>query len=110
MTGGRLGLRTGYLTSICASGRLSVNHLTVIDQTLSPNATFSAANGSKASDNSTISGIGPGSSILFLLYSGSGGCYSDEEHLAMFQVKGRPHFKTVVGKTAVARLLFALNL
>ena len=79
------GSLVGYMTSVCAAGSdPSVNHLFVIDATLSPNAEHTF-NPNTDSDADSVAGIGAGSPILYILYSStSGGCHSDEEHRAIF--------------------------
>ena len=75
----------GYRTTVCAaSGDPSVNHLFVIDASLSPQA-LHTVDASTDSDGDEVSGIGVRSPILYLLYSSqSGGCYTDSEHRAVF--------------------------
>merc|ERR1711990_586778 len=46
---------TGYMTSVCAAGDPSVNHLFIIDSTVSPSATHTYDTGTN-SDNDSVSG------------------------------------------------------
>ena len=72
------------MTSVCAANDPSVNHLFVIDSSMSPAAshTFNTATDS---DDDSVSGIGRGSPILYILYaSGSGHCHSNAEHEQIF--------------------------
>ena len=65
------------MTSVCNANAPSVNHLFIIDSSLSPGAvhTFDPDTNS---DDDEVSGIGVGSPILYLLYSStSGGCHSE---------------------------------
>jgi len=80
------GSLTGYMTSVCTAGAdPSVNHLFVIDRTLSPHAAHNY-NAATDSDADGVSGIGPGSPVLYILYSStSGGCHSDAEHRVIFE-------------------------
>ena len=76
---------TGYMTSVCAAGDPSVNHLFIIDGTLSPSASHTFSTNTD-SDADSVSGIGAGSPVLYILYSSaSGGCHSDAEHRAIFE-------------------------
>merc|ERR1719498_900488 len=76
---------TGYMTSVCAAGDPSVNHLFIFDGTLSPSATHTYDTNTN-SDNDSVSGIGAGSPVLYILYSStSGGCHSDAQHRAIFE-------------------------
>ena len=81
-----LGELTGYMTSVCAAGNdPSVNHLFIINSTLSSGANH-MVDPSTNSDNDQVSGIGVGSPIVYILYaSTAGGCHSDDEHRAIFE-------------------------
>ena len=79
----------GFYTMTCnGNGNdASVNHLFVFDRTLSPNARHTY-NPNTDSDDDTVSGIGPGSPFVYVLYAsrrGASHCHSREEHEAMFQ-------------------------
>ena len=79
------GPMVGYMTSVCQAGDPSVNHLFIIDGSISPSATHTFDTGTN-SDNDSVSGIGAGSPVLYILYSStSGGCHSDAEHRAIFE-------------------------
>ena len=79
------GPMVGYMTSVCQAGDPSVNHLFIIDGSISPSATNTYDTGTN-SDNDSVSGIGAGSPVLYILYSStSGGCHSDAEHRAIFE-------------------------
>ena len=74
----------GFMTSVCAAGDPSVNHLFVFDGGLSPGATHTF-DASTNSDADGVSGIGVGSPVVYLLYSSTGGhCHSDDQHRAIF--------------------------
>ena len=84
-----LGNLTGYTTSVCGATGLdghrvpSINHLFVIDSSMSPGARHTSAVETH-SDDDEISGIGPGSPIVYMLYA-SMACYAEEEHQAIFE-------------------------
>ena len=73
---------TGFMTSVCgAAGIPSVNHLFIINGAISPDAAHEV-DPSTDSDGDSVSGIGPGSPILYMLYSStSGGCKNQEERV-----------------------------
>ena len=75
----------GFMTSVCgAAGRPSVNHMFIINGAISPNAAHEV-NPNTDSDGDFVSGIGPGSPVLYIMYSStSGGCRSELEHRAIF--------------------------
>ena len=63
-----------------------VNHLFVFDQDLSFNATH-VVDPNTDSDEDTVTNIGPGSALLYILYSSARGdshCHSESEHRAIF--------------------------
>eukprot|EP01052_Picozoa_sp_SAG31_P007963 SAG31_NODE_391_length_16344_cov_15.753339_5_plen_361_part_00 len=75
----------GYMTSVCDATDPSVNHLFIIDFTLSPDASHTFDT-STNEDQDSVSGIGVGSPVVYILYSStSGGCHSDDEHRAIFE-------------------------
>ena len=78
------GTLTGYTTMTCGASDPSVNHLFIIDGGLSPGAVHTH-DASTDSDADEVSGIGPGSPILYFLYSSqTGHCHSEDAHQAIF--------------------------
>lgn len=74
----------GFASQKCGSqSRPTVNHLIVIDRVLSPSASHSIGN--RHQDIDTVSGIGEGSIVFYLMYaSNKGRCNDETEHLAVF--------------------------
>ena len=81
----RQGDMVGYMTNVCAAdGDPSISHLFVIDESLSPNV-HHTVNPYTNSDFDEVSGIGPGSTVLYLMYAGeSGHCRTIAEHREVF--------------------------
>ena len=80
------GSLTGFMSTVCgAGGDPSINHLFVVDSSLSPHITHVVPD-STGTVIETVSGIGPGSPLLYLLYASTGasGCHSAEQHRAVF--------------------------
>ena len=74
----------GYMTSVCAASDPSINHLFVIDSSMSPSVSH-YVNPNTDSDIDEVRGIGPGSPIIYILYASQNGhCHSTAEHRAVF--------------------------
>ena len=82
-TFGRL---TGYMSSVCGAETPSVNHLFIIDGQLSPDVRRHLESGTDEDDDG-VSGIGPGSPLIYMLYSSeaASGCLGTNLHEAIFQ-------------------------
>jgi hypothetical protein len=89
----------GFVKTSCgaADGDASVNHMIIVDDS-EPLASHSCdfTNGGPCTgandnlDDDVISGIHPGSSVLFLLYSTQAGtCMSEADHQAIFEIAVR---------------------
>eukprot|EP01051_Picozoa_sp_SAG22_P008968 SAG22_NODE_716_length_7715_cov_6.435399_3_plen_1185_part_00 len=76
----------GYINSKCNDGnRPTSTHLIIIDQALSPNSN-QAVGDNLNQDIDTVSGIGPGSIIYYMMYATSRGfCLDEAHHLKVFQ-------------------------
>eukprot|EP01052_Picozoa_sp_SAG31_P055540 SAG31_NODE_15392_length_757_cov_1.458967_1_plen_252_part_11 len=73
------------MSMVCAASDPSVNHLWIVDSSLSPLATHTV-NADTNSDMDEVSGIGAGSSIVYMLYASSAGhCHLDAEHETIFR-------------------------
>eukprot|EP01045_Picozoa_sp_COSAG04_P013769 COSAG04_NODE_994_length_8876_cov_9.074763_2_plen_2355_part_01 len=85
---------TGFVKRECgdADGDPSVNHMIIVDSSQGrPTHSCDYANGGECTgadsnlDDDVVSGIAPGSPILYLLYSTEGGsCMKEDEHRAIF--------------------------
>ena len=75
---------TGFITSVCDAGSATVNHVFVVDATLSSSAAHTA-NSAIDSDEDTVTGIGAGSAFFYMLYSSRDGlCMGSDAHKALF--------------------------
>jgi hypothetical protein len=88
----------GFIKRECGAGDdPSVNHLTIVDtsagrltHSCDHTATAACSGSSSDIDDDAISGIAPGSLILYLLYSSEGGrCIKEDEHRAVFDAAVR---------------------
>jgi hypothetical protein len=87
----------GFVKRECGSDDPSVNHLVVVDATAGypahscDHTNIGACFGASSNiDDDVVSGITPGSPILYLLYSSEGGrCIKEDEHRAIFDVAVR---------------------
>ena len=78
------GSLTGFMSTVCGTNDPSINHLFVIDGHLSPDAAHTGDERTD-SDADEVAGIGIGSPIVYLLYSGLGNqCHNEDEHRAVF--------------------------
>ena len=83
----------GFSTHVCGAGTdPTINHLFIVDASLSPGVSHQPGTGTLKDDDS-VSGIGAGSRILYLLYSTTSNsvssCHSDDEHQAVFAAAAR---------------------
>ena len=68
----------GFSSMKCGDGaRPTVHHLTIIDGTLSPNAGHAVASAMNA-DVETVSGIGPGSVVFYMMWASAGAVCQSE--------------------------------
>jgi len=87
---------TGFVKSVCndPGGDASVNHMIIVDSTLGmPSHSCDFAQGGECTgansdlDDDIVSGIAPGSPILYILYSTEGGsCLSELVHRQIFDL------------------------
>lgn len=80
------GKYTGYLTATCGGGDPTVNHLFIVDKSLSPNAVHPTPPSNTDIDTDEVRGIGPGSPAIYVLYASvSDACMADSTHREIFK-------------------------
>jgi len=90
----RSGNLEGFGSTLCgASGDPAIHHLFIIDAMLSPHVRH-VHDGALHSDDDAVHGIGPGSPILYMLYSsdsGGSGCLTEDQHRTIFHAAVRTY-------------------